>query len=151
VADFLADKRKEIEARMRELKPLMDEYQQLEAAAAALAGVGSSATRSANGRRRGPGRPRGSRTRARASTRRAGTRRRGRPRGSGTRAVQALALVRSQPGITIREMADRMGIAQNYLYRVLPGLQEQGHVTRRGRGWHPKGGSGSKGSGSKSS
>jgi hypothetical protein len=36
-------------------------------------------------------------------------------------------------------MANRMGIAQNYLYRVLPGLQEQGHVTRRGRGWHPKG------------
>jgi hypothetical protein len=151
VADFLADKRKEIETRMSELKPLVEEYQQLEAAAAALAGVGSSATRSANGRRRGPGRPRGSRTKARAGTRRA-TGRRGRPRGSGTRAAQALELVRTQPGITIREMANRMGIAQNYLYRVLPGLQEQGHVTRRGGGWHPKGGStSSKGSETKRS
>ena len=32
-----------------------------------------------------------------------------------------------------------MGIKQNYLYRVLPILEEEGKVTKQGRGWHPKG------------
>ena len=32
-----------------------------------------------------------------------------------------------------------MGIKQNYLYRVLPGLRQEGKVVKRGRGWHPKG------------
>lgn len=31
-----------------------------------------------------------------------------------------------------------MGITQNYLYRVLPGLANDGVVTKEGRGWHPK-------------
>jgi hypothetical protein len=29
-----------------------------------------------------------------------------------------------------------MGIKQNYLYRVLPGLEQDGQVTKQGRGWH---------------
>ncbi|MDP9293638.1 MAG: hypothetical protein M3O90_04290, partial [Actinomycetota bacterium] len=64
--------------------------------------------------------------------------RRGRPRGSGTRANEALGLVRSKPGITIPELAEAMGIKQNYLYRVMPGLAEDGKVTKSGRGWHAK-------------
>ena len=40
MADFLDEKRKEIDARLRELRPLVDEYQRLEKAAAALSGVG---------------------------------------------------------------------------------------------------------------
>jgi hypothetical protein len=32
-----------------------------------------------------------------------------------------------------------MGIKQNYLYRVLPILEEEGKVRKEGRGWHPKG------------
>jgi hypothetical protein len=31
-----------------------------------------------------------------------------------------------------------MGIKQNYLYRVLPGLESEGKVSKSGRGWHPK-------------
>ena len=31
-----------------------------------------------------------------------------------------------KPGITIPEMAEKMGIKQNYLYRVLPGLARTG-------------------------
>ena len=62
--------------------------------------------------------------------------RRGRPRGSGTRAAQALQLVGERPGITIPELAEAMGIKQNYLYRVMPGLAEDGKVTKSGRGWH---------------
>jgi ribosomal protein S25 len=122
VSDFLAKKRDEIDARMRELKPLVDEYQQLEKAASALAGLnGRTGTR-----RRGP------------SARRASTgRRRGRPRGSGTRAIQALELVSANPGITISELADNMGIKANYLYRVLPTLESEGKVKKDGRGWKP--------------
>ena len=62
--------------------------------------------------------------------------RRGRPKGSGTRSIQALELVRSRPGITIPELADAMGIKQNYLYRVMPDLAKQGEVVKSGRGWH---------------
>jgi hypothetical protein len=101
--------------------------------------------------RRGPGRPPGS---GRATTRRstqargrgraaAGTRRRaassnGRRRGGragGTRADQALRLIKANPGITVPQIADRMGIRQNYLYRVTAGLQKQGSVKRRGSGF----------------
>ena len=121
MADFLDEKRREIEARLKELRPLVEEYDRLQKAAAALAGVGSTggraarATRSADGRRRG----------------------RGRPRGSGTRAKQALELVRTRPGITIRELADAMGIHANYLYRVMPTLESEGQVVKRDGGWHP--------------
>ena len=142
MADFLEQKRKEIEERLKELRPLIDEARQLEAAAAALAGVGAEKLKSAV--RRGPGRPRGSGSGSRSGSggsRRAAkpaSGRRGRPRGSGTRAAQALALVKAQPGITITELAEKMGIKQNYLYRVLPVLEAERKVTKKGRGWHPR-------------
>ena len=41
VTDFLDEKRREIQARLKELKPLVDEYQRPEAAERALAGVSS--------------------------------------------------------------------------------------------------------------
>jgi hypothetical protein len=134
VSDFLAEKRKEIQSRLKELKPLVDEYNRLEAAERALAGVegggrstsAATATRPAR-RTRGP---------ARKKSTGGGTGKRGRPKGSGTRGNQALDLVRSKPGITIPELADAMGIKQNYLYRVMPDLAEQGLVTKSGRGWH---------------
>ena len=44
--------------------------------------------------------------------------------------------MRDRPGITIPELAEAMGIQQNYLYRVMPGLAEEGKVTKSGRGWH---------------
>jgi CRP-like cAMP-binding protein len=118
MTDFLDEKRKEIESRLRELRPLVDEYNRLEQASRALAGVGAPA------RRRAGRRPSSAR------------RRRGRPRGSGTRSIQALELVRAQPGITIRELADSMGIKANYLYRVMPTLEQEGKVKRRNSGWH---------------
>jgi sugar-specific transcriptional regulator TrmB len=126
--DFLEEKKREIDARLKELRPLVDEYHRLEAAAAALEGVPASNTRtSAAPARR-------ARRRASKST---GTGRRGRPRGSGTRSKQALELVRARPGITIPEIAQEIGIQQNYLYRVLPALQKDGLVRKEGRGWHP--------------
>ena len=39
MADFLDEKKREIDARLKELRPLVDEFHRLEAAAAALDGV----------------------------------------------------------------------------------------------------------------
>jgi len=114
MADFIAEKRREFEARMKELRPAVDEYHELERVVAALAGNGS--------------------TRQRPAARRRG---RGRPRGTGKRAQQALELVRARPGIKISEMADAMGIHANYLYRVMPTLESEGQVVKRDKGWHP--------------
>jgi hypothetical protein len=127
MADFLDAKRNEIAGRLKELKPLVAEYQRLEAAAAALDGVPQT---NGNAPARRP--PRGAATSSRRGN---GTGRRGRPKGSGTRSAEALALVREQPGITIPEIAEKMGIKQNYLYRVLPGLANDGLVRKDGRGW----------------
>ncbi len=144
MSDFLQTKRDEIAARLRELEPLVAEYRQLEAAAAALAGLPGAArtsrpVRAARAaatatRRRTAAAPRAART-ARARKPASGGRR-GRPRGSGTRALQTLELVKAKPGITIPEIAAAMGIKQNYLYRVLPGLEKDGKVKKRDRGWH---------------
>ena len=129
MTDFLEEKRKEIDARLSELKPLVDEYHRLEAASRALAGVDTNGNGGASRTRRGP-------AARKPST---GTGRRGRPKGSGNRAQEALALIKSRPGITIPEMAEAMGIKQNYLYRVVPDLQKQGKVTKSGKGWHLRG------------
>jgi hypothetical protein len=123
MSDFLTEKRREIEQRMKELRPLVDEYHQLEAAVAALNGA----------------KPSGVSTRKpkAAASRPAATGKRGRPKGSGKRAQQVLALVNERPGITIPEIATAIGIQQNYLYRVVPDLQKQGQVKKRKRGWYP--------------
>jgi CRP-like cAMP-binding protein len=104
----------------------VDEFRRLEAAERALTGVAETPDRgTGTASRRGRGRP-------------SANGRRGRPKGTGTRAVQALELVRARPGITVPELAEAMGIKQNYLYRVMPELAKQGEVTKSGRGWHVK-------------
>lgn len=174
VTDFLSEKRQEIASRLSELKPLVDEYHRLEAAALALAGVNGSPSTVATPtapRRRGPGRPPGSKSRKKAATakatatgakatgpapsataaapksppaaarkpRVAKASRAGRRKGSGNRAAEARTHVRENPGLTIPELAAKMGIKQNYLYRVLPGLQAEKKVEKKGRGWYPRG------------
>jgi sugar-specific transcriptional regulator TrmB len=76
--------------------------------------------------RRGPGRPRASAT----TTARGRRRRRG-----GTRADQAVKLIKQNPGITASEIARRMSIQPNYLYRVLGDLQKEGKVKKSGRSY----------------
>ena len=132
MADFLDEKRKEIQERLKELKPAVEEYQLLLAAEQALGGLTNGTSKPA---------ATGSAPAARRSGRRAsstGGAKRGRPKGGGTRSAQALQLVRDRPGITIPELAEAMGIQQNYLYRVMPGLAEDGKVTKSGRGWHAR-------------
>ena len=75
--------------------------------------------------RRGPGRPRGSRS--------TGTRTRTRRRRRGTRADQAVALIKANPGISASDIARKMKIQPNYMYRVLGDLQKEGKVKKSGR------------------
>jgi transposase-like protein len=103
----------------KRLKELNDERARLERALADLTG-------GRVGRRR-PGRPRGSSTRSR------------RGRRGGTRADQAVKIVTANPGITASQIATQMKIKPNYLYRVMAELQKDGRVSKRGRGYHPKG------------
>lgn len=111
MADFLSEKRAEIDSRLKELRPLHDEYIKLERAKAALEGLEQ---------------PRSQRQRQRR-----------RRRAGGTAAEHALAAVRQSPGITVAELAPKLGIKhKNYLYRVLNGLQQEGAVTKQGRGYH---------------
>jgi len=133
VADFLDAKVREIEERLKELRPLIEEFHRLEAASAALEDVSLTGGVAAR-------RPRVQRSNGAGAGTGTGTRRRGRPRGGrgdNTRAAQTVELVRSQPGITIPELAGHMGIKPNYLYRVLPQLADEGKVRREGKGWHP--------------
>ena len=140
MTDFLDEKRRELDHRLKELKPFVEEYRRLEAAAVALAGIGGSpsedSTRSPARRRRTtasrrekpePPPKKGGRPKTRSARRR---------KGGGTRSAQALAVVRDQPGITIPELAARMRIQQNYLYRVLPNLEQEKLVEKRGRAWY---------------
>jgi hypothetical protein len=98
-----------LERRLRELDA---ERRQVEAA---LAGLGKST-------RRGPGRPRGTRRRRRGST----------------RADQAVRIITENPGIKVSELGKKMRLNHpNYLYRVLPDLEKEGRVKKRGSGYHP--------------
>lgn len=99
----------------RRLRELDDERKQVQAA---LAGLG-------RGGRRGPGRPR------RASTAR-------RRRTGSTRADQAVRIIKQNPGITVSDLGRKMKLNHpNYLYRVLPDLQKEGRIRRKGKGYHP--------------
>ena len=129
MAEFVDSTVKDIDGRLRELQ---DEVKRLEAAKAALTG-GSTATR------RRPGRPRGS---ARPQPPPAGA-----PAAGPDARVAAAAerpvptrrwnWLRTQPGITIPQIAEALKIEPNYLYRVMPKLVADGQVKREGQGWHP--------------
>ena len=135
MADFLSEQLGALEKRLKDLRPQVEEYLHLEQVKKALEGVGKP--------RRGPGRPRGSTTRRRTSTstarRRSTNGRRRRGRRGGTRAQQALKVVRDNPGITVSDLARKLNIKQpNYLYRVMNQLQAEGAVTKSGRGYTAK-------------
>ena len=130
MAGFIDAAVQDIDNRLKELK---EEETRLRAARTALAGNAAAAPAQ---KRRGPGRPPRSTASSTTGTRRRPGRPRGR-RGGNTRSAQALELVRSQPGITIPEIATAMKIEPNYLYRVMPKLTSDGLVTRDGQGWHP--------------
>lgn len=115
-----------IEERLAELE---DERKRLESA---LRGLGG---------KRGPGRPRGSSSSSSSASASAasGSGRRRRRRKGGTRAEQAVKVITDEPGINPSQIAERLGIKPNYLYRVMNELQKDGLVIKRGRGYFPAG------------
>ena len=126
MSDFLAQKRQEIQDRLNELQPLVEEADRLQAALSALDGA-SGIPAGKPARRKAP---------RSARKRKAGTGKPGRPKGTGKRQAETLALVIKQPGISISEIAAQTGVQQSYLYRVMPSLQKEGLVRKEGRGWY---------------
>ena len=57
-------------------------------------------------------------------------------RGAGRRGSGATEL--NGDHLAIPEIAEAIGMQQNYLYRVLPALQKDGLVRTEGRGWYPR-------------
>ena len=59
--------------------------------------------------------------------------------GRKTRREEALELIARNPGITIKELATSMGLnGPHYLYRVLPGLEREKLISRKGEGYQAK-------------
>jgi hypothetical protein len=159
--DFLTKQRRQIKTRLEELRPLYEEYLTLERAQDALDQLEAPIRRVVRGRRgpgrppgsknrkakRGPGRPPGSKSRTstrgrstarKSSTRRSTRRTTARRRSTGTtRADQTLATIKANPGIGIGDLAKRLGIRPNYLYRVTAQLQKERKIRRRNGGFHP--------------
>ena len=127
--NFLARQRDQITKRLNELRPLYDEYLALEKAHEALERLEAPVRR----RGRPPGR-RTSATKARGRRRTTATRRR--TRAGGTRADDAVKVIRANPGITIPQLAEKLKIRPNYLYRVTGQLQKERRIKKRGRGFH---------------
>lgn len=112
------------------LAELDEERKRLERALAELGGTTTRRPGRPRGTGRGPGRPR------KASAGSAKPRQKRRRRG-GTRANQAVDLVKKNPGISASEIAKQMKIKPNYLYRVLGELEQEGRVVKKGREYHP--------------
>ncbi|MBS1675801.1 MAG: hypothetical protein JST08_00300 [Actinobacteria bacterium] len=107
----------------KRLDELNEERQHLERALAALGGKAT---------RRRPGRPRGSKAKATTKSSPKSRRRR-----AGGRADQAVVLIEKSPGVTASEVAKRLRIKPNYLYRVLGDLEKEGRVKKDGRRYFP--------------
>ena len=120
MTDYLSEARSALE---EQLKSLRDQQRRVERA---LSELGSEA-------RRGPGRPRGSRS----GSRRGASKQR-RSRKGGTRREQTLTQVKQNPGVTVSELASKMRIKPNYLYRVLGELSDEGLVKKEGKGFVAK-------------
>jgi hypothetical protein len=127
----------QVQARLQELEqliaPLRAELEQLNTVSALFGddtapAQSTPAAKSSRRRSRGPAKPS-------AAPRVAGARgaRRG---GGGGRAQLTAKLIADQPGITASELAKAMSIAPNYLYRVLPRLEREGHIAKQGKGYH---------------
>jgi predicted HTH transcriptional regulator len=104
------------------LKEIDDERKRLEKALSNLIGHGGGG----RGRRRGSG--------SGASPLGSGGRPR-RQRKGGTRAEHAMKAVQEQPGITASEIAKKLKIKPNYVYRVMADLTKDGKVVKKGRGY----------------
>jgi hypothetical protein len=120
VIDELKGFEERVARRLEELRPLVDEYRQLEEVAQRL-GVSSGGTNDTSVP---------SQRRARQPTRNSGSSRRERTSG---RRDQLLAVVKARPGITVREAGRELGVDPTSLYRIVRRLERDGALEKRGR------------------
>jgi transposase-like protein len=162
VLDQLRDLERQVVGRLQELEPLVREYEQLRAAAERLgvsyqpradtgdgdrprpsrrrranassprpnAAAPVAADRGGRMSRRAPKPANAGRASGRAARRRQAA-------GPGQRQQQMLALVVEQPGITVAEIAQRLGVDATGLYRVMHRLTDTGEVRKDGRRLYP--------------
>jgi Winged helix-turn-helix DNA-binding len=123
VSSVTQDVRKQVEERIKELEPLVAEYQRLQQVVELL---GDEPPRPSPKSARGRSTPR--RTLSRGATSR---------RTQGQRSEDALKLISEQPGITVAATAEALGIGTTYLYRLLPRLEREGKIRKEGRGYVP--------------
>ncbi|HEX2105991.1 MAG TPA: MarR family transcriptional regulator [Solirubrobacteraceae bacterium] len=111
--------------RMAELRPLVDEYHELERIAERI-GLSQIPAKGASASARGRAR----RARGNASATPARPSRRTR---NGGRRDQLLAVVKEQPGITVREVGTKLGVDPTSLYRIVHQLEKDGALRKNGR------------------
>ena len=157
VIDELKGLEDRVAQRMKELRPLVDEYRELEQVAERLgvqppaaADIGAPrAARSRRSSKRARPSARTTRTRAAAGTSAAtGTSAAGTPaapagaarpagRANGRR-EQLLEMVKARPGITVREVGSELGVDPTSLYRIVHRLEKDGALQKRGRELVPR-------------
>ena len=118
MADLVDTVRKQINARLDELRPIVEEAAGLEAALNALQGMDGAATRRAQPRAH------------RAATSRNG---RGRPRGQSRE--QLIEYVRAHPGSTAGDVASALGLKRTSVSTRLAQLAKAGELTKAERGY----------------
>lgn len=113
--------------RLRELAPLVREYQELRAVAERLGlDPGPDAPLLAPAQRTNGGPPSEPRQRR---LRRPGPER---------RQDQVLELIRRRPGITVADVARELGVDPTSLYRIVRRLEASGRIVKDGRRLHPR-------------
>jgi hypothetical protein len=143
VIDELKGLEERVAQRMEELRPLVDEYRELEQVAERLgvsAQSGADTSAAAPPARRSTRRARRTRktTTTAATTTTAtpraggGSRRAGQSRQNGRR-EQLLTMVKARPGITVREVGSELGVDPTSLYRIVLRLERDGELQKRGR------------------
>ena len=128
VIDELKGLEDRVARRMTELRPLVDEYRELEQVAQRLGVTPPVAGDKPSPRRR-------SRRRARpagSTNSRAGTRTR-----SNGRRDELLAIVNARPGVTVREVGAELGVDPTSLYRIVHRLEQDGALQKSGRELRP--------------
>jgi hypothetical protein len=130
VIDELKGLEDRVAQRMTELRPLVDEYRELEQVAQRL-GVSAPAPADTPAPRRRTRRRARSSAPAPASD---GTSTRTRTNG---RRDQLLAAVKARPGITVREVGAELGVDPTSLYRIVHRLEQDGALQKRGRELRP--------------
>lgn len=124
VIDELKGLEDRVAQRMTELRPMVDEYRELEQVAQRLGVTPPAATDTAPAARR----TRRRRARTKATADNAG----GRGRTNGRR-DQLLEMVKARPGITVREIGSELGVDPTSLYRIVHRLEADGALQKRGR------------------